>query len=61
MLESDLFFFFLRFIYVFYFLAVLGLYCCKRAFSGCSECGLFFAEVHELFIVAASLVVKHGL
>ena len=58
MLESYLFFFFKIYLCI---LCFGCLYCCKRAFSGCSECGLFFVEVHELFTVAASLVVKHGL
>ena len=42
------------------FLAALGLCCCTRAFSGCSECGLLFA-VRGLLIVVASLVVEHRL
>ena len=50
------------FIYLFnLFLAVLGLHCCARAFSGCGERGLLFVVVHGLLIVVASLVVEHGL
>ena len=56
------FFFFNKFIYFTYlFLAVLGLRCCARAFSGCGERGLLFFAVHRLLIVVASLIVEHGL
>ena len=43
------------------FMAVLGLRCCVRAFSSCSERGLLFVAVPGLLIVVASLVVEHGL
>ena len=43
------------------FLAVLGLHCCVRAFSSCSEQGLLFVVVRGLLIVVASLVVEHRL
>ena len=36
------------------FLASLGLRCCARASSSCSEWGLLFVAVHGLFIVVAS-------
>ena len=55
----EVFFFFLIFIYL--FMAVLGLLCCARAFSSCGEWGLFFVMVCRLLIVVASLVVEHGL
>ena len=45
---------FYLFIY-FYFLAALGLCCCARAFSSCSERGLLFVAVRGLLIVVASL------
>ena len=55
-------------IYLFYFiiiviifLAALGLCCCTRAFSSCSERGLLFVAVCGLLIVVASLVAEHGL
>ena len=51
--------FILLFIYL--FLAVLGLRCYMRAFSSCSERGLLFVAVHELLIAVASLVMEHGL
>ena len=43
------------------FLAVLGLSCCTRAFSGCGEQGLLFVAVPRLLIAVASLVAEHGL
>ena len=54
-----------RFIFYFIlfilFLAVLGLGCCTRAFSSCSERGLLFVVVRGLLIAVASLIVEHGL
>ena len=60
------FFFFLRapdlFIYLFiYFLAVLGLCFCARAFSSCGERGPLFIAVGRPLTVAASLVAGHRL
>ena len=52
-------FFFNLFIYL--FLAVLGLHCCARAFSSCSERGVLFVVVSGLLIAVASLVAEHGL
>ena len=48
-------------LYLFLFLAALGLCCCTRAFSGFGKWGLLFVVVHGLLIVVASLVVEHGL
>ena len=54
------FFFFLnKFIYL--LLAVLGLHCCARAFSSCSERGLLFVAVRGLLTAVASLVAEHRL
>ena len=58
-LNQDLFaFLFLnKFIYFIYlFLAALGLCCCTRAFSSCSERGLLFVAVHVLLIAVDSLI-----
>ena len=55
------FFFFYKFIYLFLFLAALGLHCCARAFSSCVERGLLFVAVHGFLIAAVSLVAEHGL
>ena len=46
---------------LFIFLAALGLRCCMRAFSSCSEQGLLFVAVRGLLIAVASLVAEHGL
>ena len=54
--------YFLRFFSFFVcFLAELGLRCCARAFSSCSEQELPFVAVHGLLIAVASLVAEHGL
>ena len=42
-------------------LAVLGLPCCARAFSSCSEWELLFVAVRRLLTAVASLVAEHGL
>ena len=61
------FFFFLLFIiiflnlFIYLFMAALGLHCCARAFSSCGEWGLLFIAVRGLLIVVASLVAEHGL
>ena len=47
--------------FFFFFLAVLGLCFCTRAFSNCSKRGLLFVVLRGLLIAVASLVVEHGL
>ena len=42
-------------LFIYVFLAVLGLPCCTWAFSSCSEWGLLFVVVCRLFIAVASL------
>ena len=42
-------------------MAVLGLRFCARAFSSCSEQGLFFIVVHGPLIVVAFPVAEHRL
>ena len=49
------------FIFIYLFLAALGLRCCAWAFSSCSERGLLFAVVRGLLIAVACLVAEHGL
>ena len=44
-----------------FFLAVLGLRCCARAFSSSGERGLLFVAVRGLLIAVASFVAEHGL
>ena len=53
------FFKFILFIYL--FMAALGLRCCTRTFSSCGERGLLFVVVRGFLIAVASLVVEHGL
>ena len=53
------FFFFKINLFIYLFLAVLGLRCCVRAFSSCSERGLLFVAVCRLLIAVASLVAEH--
>ena len=48
-------------IFIYLFLAALGLHCCTWAFSSCGERGLLFVAVRGLLIAVASLVVEHGL
>ena len=48
-------------LFVYLFLAALGLCCYARAFSSCGERGLLFVAVRGLLIVVASLVAEHGL
>ena len=54
-------FFYINFIYLFIFLAALGLRCCTRAFSSCYNQGLLFIAVHGLLTGVASLDAEHGL
>ena len=61
MISKLKFFFLNKFIYLFYFLAALGLRCCARAFSSCSERRLLFVAVRWLLIAVASLVGEHRL
>ena len=47
-------------LFIYLFLAALGLQCCARAFSGCGEQGLLFVAVGGLLIAVVSLAVEHG-
>ena len=51
---------FLNYLFIYLFLAVLGLRCHVRAFSSYGEQGLLFVAVRRLLIAVASLVAKHG-
>ena len=57
----DLFIIFKDFFLYLIWGAVVGLHCCARAFSSCSEWGLLFISVRGLLIAVASLVVELGL
>ena len=52
---------FLIYLFIYLFMAALGLRCCPRVFSSCGEQGLLFVVVRGLLIVVASLVEEHGL
>ena len=54
-----IYFKFILFIYL--FLAVLGLHFCARAFSSCGERGPLFIAVHGPLTVVAFLVAEHRL
>ena len=49
------------YLFIYLFLAALGLRCCTWAFSSCGEWGLLFVAVHGLLVAVASLAVVHGL
>ena len=53
------FFFLTLFIYL--FMAVLGLRFCARAFSSCGKRGPLFITVRGLLTIAASLLAEHRL
>ena len=55
-----LFFFFLINLFIYLFLAVLGLRFCARAFSSCGKRGPLFITVHGPLTIAASLVGSTG-
>ena len=44
---------------IYFFLALLGLFCCESFPSSCCKWGPLSCLVWELFIAAASLVVEH--
>ena len=49
------------YLFIYLFLAALGLRCCARDCSSCAERGLLFVAVRGLLIVVASLVAEQGL
>ena len=53
--------FFLINLFIYLFMAALGLCCCVRAFSSCGERRLLFVVVRRLLMAVASLVAEHGL
>ena len=48
-----------KILFIYLFLAALGLRCCAWAFSSCVEQRLLFVEVCGLLIAVASLVAEH--
>ena len=60
--KLKVFFYFLNiYLFIYSFLAALGLRCCVRAFSSCNERGQPFIAVCGRLIAVASLVAKHRL
>ena len=56
-----LIFIFNIYLFIYLFLAALGLRCCTQAFFSCGEQGLLLFVVRGLLIAVASLVVEHRL
>ena len=54
-------FFKINYLFIYLFLAVLGLRFCARAFSSCSKRGPVFIAVRRPLTVVASLVAEHRL
>ena len=54
-------FFFKKFLFIYLFMAVLGLRFCVRAFSSCGKRGPLFITVRRPLTIAASLVAEHRL
>ena len=55
------YYYYLKYLFIYLFLAVLGLRFCARAFSSCGKRGPLFIAVCGALTVAASLVVEHRL
>ena len=51
----------LRFLFIYLFMAVLGLRFCARAFSSCGKWGPLFIAVRGPLTIAASLAAEHRL
>ena len=55
------YFIFKKYLFIYLFLAVLGLRFCARAFSSCGKRGPLFIAVSGPLTIAASLVAEHRL
>ena len=51
----------IKYLFIYLFLAVLGLRFCARAFSSCGKRGPLFIAVRRPLTIVASLVVEHRL
>ena len=58
---STYLFFFIVYLFIYLFMAVLGLRFCVRAFSSCGTWGPLFIAVRGPLTIAASLVAEHRL
>ena len=54
-------FYFFTYLFIYLFMAVLGLRFCARAFSSCGKWGPLFIAVRGPLTIVASLVVEHRL
>ena len=54
-------YFFLNYLFIYLFIAVVGLRFCARAFSSCGKRWPLLIAVHGALTIAASLVAKHRL
>ena len=61
MLYAISFFFFLIYLFIYLFMAVLGPRLCARALSSCGKRGPLFIAVLGPLTIAASLVAEHRL
>ena len=59
-MEERIFFFF-KYLFIYLFMAALGLRFCARAFSSCGKWGPLFIAVRGPLTIAASLVAEHRL
>ena len=62
-MSLDFLFYFIYFLinlFIYLFLAALGLGSCMQAFYSCGEQGLLFVAVRGLLIAVASLVAERG-
>ena len=50
-----------HYLFIYLFLAALGLCCCARALSSCGEQGPLFTVVCGLLTMVASPIAEHGL
>ena len=53
-------FFFKKFVFILFFLAVLGLCCHMWAFSSCGEPGLLLIVVPGVLCIVVASLVEHG-
>ena len=60
-LASIFLLFFLNYLFIYLFLAALGLHFCARAFSSCGKRGPLFIAVRGPLTIAASLAAEHRL
>ena len=52
---------FLKDLFIYLFMASLGLRCCVRALSSCGEQGLLFLVMRVILMAVASLIAEHRL